>query len=67
MFALAVLAPLRHGMIGPLDELELCVAPLVVVIILLVVKFRQERTTRKYDRSLRRMGLSKTNKKRRQR
>jgi hypothetical protein len=64
MFTIAVLAPLSHGVIGPLDELELCVAPAVVVIILLVVKFRQERTARQYDRSLRRMGLSKTRKKR---
>jgi hypothetical protein len=62
--ALAVLAPLLHGVIGPMDELELCVAPIIVVIILLVVKFRKERTARKYDRALRRMGLSNTSKKR---
>jgi hypothetical protein len=64
MFAIAVLAPLLHGAIGPLDELELCVAPIVVVIILLVVKFRQNRAARKYDRSLPRMGLSNARKKR---
>jgi hypothetical protein len=64
MFALAVLAPLLHGVTGPMDELELCVAPIIVVIILLVVKFRQEQPARKYDRSLRRMGLSNTSKKR---
>jgi hypothetical protein len=64
MLTIAVLAPLLHGTIGPLDELELCIAPAIVVIILLIVKFRQERAIRKYDRSLRRMGLSKTSKKR---
>lgn len=65
MFAIAVLAPLLHGVIGPLDELELCVAPLIVVLILLVAKLWQERSARKYDRSLRRMGLLNPSKKRR--
>jgi hypothetical protein len=64
MFAIAFLALLLHGAIGPLDELQLCLAPLAVAIVLLVVKLWQARPGRRYDRARRRMGISNTGKKR---
>jgi hypothetical protein len=67
MFAIAVFAPLAHGGIGPWDELSLCLTPIVVTLILLAVRFWQGRAGRRYDRMLRRQGLSKTGKNRRQR
>ena len=43
--------PQFHGQIGPLDELELCLAPFVVVITLLVYRFLSRRTTRRQERT----------------
>jgi hypothetical protein len=40
MLILAIFAPPPHGAIGPLDELELCVAPIVAVLILLIAGWR---------------------------
>ena len=36
MILLVFFAPVFHGQSGPLDGLELCLAPLIVVIVLLV-------------------------------
>ncbi len=66
MLAIAVFAPLAHGAIGPWDELSLCLAPVVVTLILLVMRFWHGRVARRYDRMLRRQSLSKPGKKRRQ-
>jgi hypothetical protein len=65
MLAIAVFAPVAHGISGPWDELSLCLTPLVVTIILLVMRFWQGRAGRQYDRMLRRQGLSNTGKQRR--
>jgi hypothetical protein len=68
MLAIVVLVPLAHGgIVGPWDELSLCLTPVVVTIFLLIVKLWQGRAERRYDRMLRRQGLSKTGKTRRQR
>jgi hypothetical protein len=64
MLAIAVFAPVAHGVSGPWDELSLCLTPIVVTIILLAIRFWQGRVARRYDRMLHRQGLSKTGKKR---
>ena len=43
--------PQLHGQIGWLDELELCLAPFVVVITLLVYRFLSRRTARRPERT----------------
>jgi hypothetical protein len=53
MLAIAFFAPLRHGMIGTLDELELCVAPMVVAITIWVLRLLSARTHSKRDRQRR--------------
>ena len=50
MLSIAVLAPLRHGAIGVLDEVELCLAPFVVMITILLLRFLSTRTGSKQDR-----------------
>ncbi len=50
MLILAILAPIRHGVIGILDELELCVAPFVVVLTLWLLRLFSTRTDPKRDR-----------------
>jgi hypothetical protein len=47
-------APFLHGRLGPLDELELCLAPIVVAITVLIYRFLSRRTARRPDRALRR-------------
>ena len=54
MSLFATFVPLLHGRIGPLDELELFLAPIVVVITLLVWKLLNRRSTRPRDRVTRR-------------
>jgi hypothetical protein len=48
------LLPQFHGQIGLLDELELCLAPFVVVITLLVYRFLSRHTARRRERTARR-------------
>jgi hypothetical protein len=47
------LLPQFHGQIGLLDELELCLAPFVVVITLLVYRFLSRQTARRRERTAR--------------
>lgn len=49
MFLLAVFAPAAHGQIGPLDELELCLTPIVIVITVLVYKLVSRRAAHRAD------------------
>ena len=51
ILSIVSLLPQFHGQIGPLDELELCLAPFVVVITLLVYRFLSRRTTRRQERT----------------
>jgi hypothetical protein len=51
LLAIALFVPLLHGVIGPLDELELCVVPLVVVITVLVVRVLSERSSPRSNRT----------------
>ena len=48
------LLPQFHGQIGPLDELELCLAPFVVVVTMLVYRFLSRHTARRRQRTARR-------------
>ncbi len=50
MLILVVLAPLRHGAIGALDELELCLAPFVVMITIWVLRLLSLRNNPRRDR-----------------
>jgi hypothetical protein len=50
MLILVVLAPLRHGAIGALDELELCLAPFVVMITIWVLRLLSLHKDPKRDR-----------------
>jgi len=52
MIQIVALAPLFHGQPGPLDELELCLAPVVVVITLLIYKLVTGRAPRRLGRTL---------------
>ncbi len=67
MLAIAVFAPVAHGVIGPWDELSLCLAPIAATFVLLLMKFWQGRAGRRYDRMLRRQGLTRNSRKQRQR
>jgi hypothetical protein len=53
MILLVVFAPFFHGQTGRLDELELCLTPIVIVITLLVYKIVSRRMARHADRALR--------------
>jgi hypothetical protein len=44
---IAAITPGFHGRNGPLDELELCLAPIVIVIALLAYRWLSQRATRK--------------------
>ena len=48
------LAPFLHGQTGPLDEVELCLAPIIVVISVLAYRVFRHRASRRYDRTLKR-------------
>ena len=48
------LAPFFHGQAGPLDEVELCLAPLAIAITLLVYRILSRRAANRYDRTLKR-------------
>ena len=50
MLILVVLAPLRHGAIGALDELELCLAPFVVMITIWMLRLLSLRNDPRRDR-----------------
>jgi hypothetical protein len=50
MLVLAILAPLRHGAIGVLDEVELCLAPFAVMITLWMLRLLSLRHDPKRDR-----------------
>ena len=50
MSLFATFVPLLHGRIGPLDDSESFLAPIVVVITLLVWKLLNRRSTRPRDR-----------------
>jgi hypothetical protein len=54
MILIVTLLPQLHGQIGTLDELELCLAPFVVVITLVVYRFLSRRTPRRRERPARR-------------
>ena len=51
MILSVALLPQFHGQIGLLDELELCLAPFVVVITVLVYRFLTRRAARRPERT----------------
>jgi hypothetical protein len=51
---LVLFVPLLHGQIGLLDELELCLTPIVIVVTLLVARIISRRSARKAGRNIRR-------------
>jgi len=63
MFLSVALMPQLHGQIGLLDELELCLAPIVVVITLLVYRLLSRRTARRPERTRQRRRSPDTEKK----
>ncbi len=63
MILSVALMPQLHGQIGPLDELELCLAPIVVVITLLVYRLLSQRTARRPERTRQRWRSPDTEKK----
>jgi len=56
MLVIVVFAPLLHGQIGPFDELVLCVAPIIFVITVLVMRTLGERGEQKSQRIRKRHG-----------
>jgi hypothetical protein len=48
--AIAAFAPLQHGSLGVLDEVELCLTPIVVVITMLVWRILSARSNAKSAR-----------------
>jgi hypothetical protein len=50
MLAMGLLAPAFHGPIGPIDELALCIAPLLIVITVLVIRILSSRADSRVDR-----------------
>lgn len=58
MLMIAVFAPLFHGQIGPLDELALCVAPVVFVIAVLVMSTLGGRGKRRSQRARKGRGAA---------
>ncbi len=51
VFAIAIFAPALHGVIGPLDELELCIAPFVIMITVLLLRVFSERSHQQRNRT----------------
>jgi hypothetical protein len=62
MIPIVSLTPFFHGQIGPLDELELLLAPIVVVITLLAYKLLSRRSARHADRTLKHRSRQSTGK-----
>jgi hypothetical protein len=62
MIPIVVLAPLFHGPLGLLDELELFLTPIVIVITVLVYRFLSWRAARRSDRSVDRHRVRRTDK-----
>jgi hypothetical protein len=50
LMAIAVFAPLQHGSLGVLDEVELCLTPIVVVITVLAWRILSARSHAKSAR-----------------
>jgi hypothetical protein len=62
MIPLVVLAPFFHGQAGPLDELELCLTPIVIVITVLIYKLLSRRAARHADHALKHRSRRRTEK-----
>ena len=56
MLLIAVFAPLYHGQLGLLDELALCVTPVVFVVAVLVMSTLGGRAKTKSKRTRKRRG-----------
>ena len=63
MILTVALLPQLHGQIGWLDELELCLAPFVIVITVLVYRFLSQRAARRPARTRQRRRAPDTEKK----
>ncbi|HTP11050.1 MAG TPA: hypothetical protein VMP08_22505 [Anaerolineae bacterium] len=54
MTRLVLVAPVFHGQLGPLDELQLCLTPIAIVVALVAARIISRRSARKTDRGMRR-------------